>query len=93
MNADAITDAERYPTLTEDGRRMLEFLREHPHAPIFRNESGNRLTADEVALVRGFEREARLAEVGWRPGERPLTRAVTSLVVLHGDPLPEALAG
>ena len=57
MNADAITDAERYPTLTEDGRRMLEFLREHPHAPIFRNQSGNRLTADEVSRVREFERD------------------------------------
>jgi phenylacetate-CoA ligase len=71
MNADVITDAERYPTLTENGRRMLEFLREHPHAPIFRNESGNRLTVEEVTLVREFERDAKLAEVGWRPGELP----------------------
>ena len=71
MNPDVITDAERYPTLTEDGRRMLEFLREHPHAPIFRNESGNRLTADEVTQVRKFERDAKSAEVGWRPGELP----------------------
>ena len=48
---------ERYPTLTEDGRRMLERLREHRHAPIFSNESGNRLTADDVETVRAFERE------------------------------------
>jgi len=71
MNPDTITDAERFPTLTEEGRRMLDFLREHPHAPIFRNESGNRLTADEVSRVREFERDALLAEVGWRPGELP----------------------
>lgn len=71
MNADVITDAERYPTLTEAGRRMLQFLREHPHAPLFRNESGNRLTANELTLVREFEHESRLAEVGWPPGELP----------------------
>jgi phenylacetate-CoA ligase len=69
MNPELIADAERYPTLTEDGRRMLQFLREHPHAPIFRNESGNRLTAEDVARVREFE--AQSAEVGWRPGELP----------------------
>ena len=72
MNADLITDAEGHPTLTEDGRRTLQFLREHPHAPIFRNESGNHLRADDVAKVREFEREVQAAEVGWRPGgERP----------------------
>src|SRR5882672_3769676 len=71
MNPEIITDAERYPTLTEEGRRMLEFLREHPHAPIFRNESGNRLTAYDVAQVREFERHAQSAETGWRPGELP----------------------
>ncbi len=57
MIPDTITDTDRYPTLTEAGRRMLQFLREHPHAPIYRNESGNRLTADEVSALRGFEAE------------------------------------
>src|SRR6478609_7378489 len=50
-------DAERYPTLSESGRRLLERLREHPHAPLFRNQSGNRLTLEDVATVRAFERE------------------------------------
>src|SRR5262249_3638194 len=71
MKTDPITDAERYPTLTEDGRKMLQLLKEHPHAPIYRNESGNRLTTEDVDLVRGFEREALAADVGWRPGDRP----------------------
>src|SRR5688572_4333577 len=71
MNPDTITDADRYPTLTEDGRRLLEFMREHPHAPIFRNQSGNRLSADDVSRAREFEREATSAEVGWRPSELP----------------------
>ncbi|HEX8906815.1 MAG TPA: AMP-binding protein [Longimicrobiaceae bacterium] len=68
---DEITDAERYPTLTEDGRRMLAFLRDHPAAPIYRNRSGNRLTAEEVERVRAFDAEVRAAEVGWRAGELP----------------------
>jgi phenylacetate-CoA ligase len=71
MNGETITDAERYPTLTEHGRRMLEFLREHPHAPIYRHQSGNRLTADDVARVRAFEREALAAVVGWPLGGQP----------------------
>lgn len=71
MNNEISSDAERYPTLTEAGRRMLEFLREHPAAPIFRNESGNRLTADDVVRVREFERQTLAADVGWRPGELP----------------------
>ena len=71
MKTETITDADRYPTLTEDGRRMLEFMREHPHAPTFRNQSGNRLNVDDLSRVREFEREAQSAEVGWRPSELP----------------------
>jgi phenylacetate-CoA ligase len=65
------TDAARYPTLTEHGRRLLDFMREHPHAPIYRNESGNRLTAEDVQRVREFERDVATATVGWKPGTIP----------------------
>lgn len=71
MNPESITDADRYPTLSESGRRMLQFLREHPHAPIFRNESGNRLTTEDLERVREFERETQSADAGWRPGQLP----------------------
>jgi phenylacetate-CoA ligase len=57
------TDAERYPTLTEAGRRMLQRLREHPHAPSFRNQSGNRLTLQDLAQARAFEQEVANAVV------------------------------
>jgi phenylacetate-CoA ligase len=57
------SDLERYPTLSEHGRRMLQRLSEHPHAPMFRNQSGNRLTAEDVATVHAFEREVAVAEV------------------------------
>lgn len=66
-----ITDADRYPTLTSAGREMLTFLREHPAAPIYRNQSGNRLTADDVRQVRDFERIALSARAGWPPDAPP----------------------
>ena len=81
MRQDTITDADRYPTLTDDGRAMLRFLREHPRAPIFRNESGNRLTDRDVERVRSFEREVLSATVGWRDGDEP---AWIREVIRHG---------
>lgn len=56
-------ETERYPTLTEHGRRMLKFLSEHPCAPIYRNQSGNRLTAADVEAVREFEKEVLAAQI------------------------------
>lgn len=77
---ETITDQDRYPTLSEAGREMLRFLREHPHAPIYRNQSGNRLTNDDINKVRVFEREVEQAEVYWLTGEQPhwLTEFVQS---------------
>ena len=69
--SDDLTDAERYPTLTEAGRRMLEFMREHPHAPIYRNSSGNRLNAEEVARLRETEAEVLTAKIAWTPQSPP----------------------
>ena len=65
------TDAERFPTLTEHGAQMLDFLREHPCAPVFRNRSGNRLTCEEVAAAKVFEAEVASAPPSWTPGSRP----------------------
>lgn len=64
-------DRERYPTLTEAGQRMLDFMREHPNAPIYRNRSGNRLLADEVQAMHAFERDTLAASVGWQSGTQP----------------------
>jgi phenylacetate-CoA ligase len=60
-----ITEKDRYPSLTDQGRAMLRFLREHPHAPIYRNESGNRLTEQDMVQVHAFEREVESADAGW----------------------------
>ena len=68
------SDRENFPTLSPAGREMLRFLREHPAAPIYRNRSGNRLLAEEVAALRAFEREAQDAEIGWPCGGTPRWR-------------------
>ena len=66
-----VYDAERFPTLGKAGRRMLDFLRNHPAAPVYRNASGNRLLPAEVEQLRQFEREVDGASVGWAPGQLP----------------------
>ena len=71
MNSETITDKDRYPVLSEHGRHMLQFLREHPQAPVFRNESGHRLSPDDVEHVRAFEKEVAAATLGWRPNQLP----------------------
>ena len=71
MMPSTLSDSDRYPTLTSAGRELLRFMREHPHAPIFRNESGNRLSADEVEQVRALEREALEGVIGWQPNQPP----------------------
>ncbi len=67
MNAEsaspAATDADRYPTLTGSGRQTLDRLREHPRAPVYRNQSGNRLTVADVEAARVFERETLAADL------------------------------
>jgi phenylacetate-CoA ligase len=80
------------PTLTAHGQRMLNFLREHPAAPRFSNQSGNRLLADEVEALRGFVDEVQSAPVGWPHGGKPdwlaahvaqLRREVPAFRALH----------
>ncbi|MDR7049824.1 phenylacetate-CoA ligase [Duganella sp. 3397] len=74
MSSDATAlddERERFPTLTPAGRAMLDFLREHPAAPTYRNQSGNKLLAHEVEEVRAFERDVAAASVGWPADRRP----------------------
>ena len=71
MNAIEPTDADRYPLLGDAGRRMLDFLREHPRAPLYRNHSGHRLDADDLAHVRREAAFVLAAEVGWPRDRHP----------------------
>ena len=71
MNATEPTDADRFPLLSDSGRRMLDFLREHPNAPIYRNQSGNRLDETDLAYVRREEAAVLAADVGWPRNGHP----------------------
>ena len=57
------TDSERFPILSDAGRRMLEFMREHPAAPRFHNHSGHRLQAEDLPGLRFFTDEVAQANV------------------------------
>lgn len=87
------SDAERHPTLTEGGRRMLQRLREHRHAPLFRNESGNRLTAADVQTVRDFEQEVLEAVVPEQREEAALWLPEYLARVYREVPLYRAMGG
>jgi phenylacetate-CoA ligase len=51
---------------------MLQRLREHPHAPRYTAQSGNRLTAEYLRRVRAYESELRAARAGWAHGQAPV---------------------
>ncbi|HPH96314.1 MAG TPA: hypothetical protein PKW33_07250 [Anaerolineaceae bacterium] len=62
---------ERTPLLTEDGRRLLQQLEEHPNKPQFNDHCGDFLTAAGLDQVRAFQRRLLGAAGGWLPGEKP----------------------
>jgi phenylacetate-CoA ligase len=66
-----MSDSDRFPLLTEAGRALLKRLREHPHAPRYTAQCGNRLTPDYLRRVRAFDAELRNAPMGWPPGRLP----------------------
>lgn len=66
-----LTDVERYPGLTAHGQRMLDHLAQLPHAPLYRNRAGHRLTADDLAQVLAFETEVAQSQAGTRIGKSP----------------------
>ena len=65
------SDLDYCPTLTPAGGRMLEKLRSHPAAPRYRNRSGNKLLAAEVAALRAYEQEVMEATIGWSAAAPP----------------------
>jgi phenylacetate-CoA ligase len=66
-----MSDSERFPLLTDAGRALLKRLREHPSAPKYTAECGNRLTAEYLARVQAFEKELHTTPVGWPVGRQP----------------------
>ena len=44
-------DYQRLPDLDETGKRILQKIIQHPHAPIFRNRSGHFLTKEQQEFI------------------------------------------
>jgi phenylacetate-CoA ligase len=68
---DTLTDGERFPLLTDEGHKLLQRLREHPHAPRYTATCGNRLTAEYLRQVLEYEAELNVAPKGWGQGTLP----------------------
>ncbi|HEY9787314.1 MAG TPA: hypothetical protein V6D17_18125 [Candidatus Obscuribacterales bacterium] len=66
-----LTDEERFPLLSEAGRKLLLRLREHRHAPRFNHQCGDRLNLEAVERIRQFEIELRTTPVTWTVGQPP----------------------
>lgn len=72
MNPDRpLTIKERFPLLTEEGRKMLHWMWEHPSAPRYTHECGDRLTSEAIERIRDYEKELFATPKGWQQGERP----------------------
>ncbi|MEG0191588.1 MAG: AMP-binding protein [Stenotrophomonas sp.] len=88
------TDADRYPALSPAGRAMLQLMREHPSAPIFRNASGNRLLPDEIEALRGYEQDIGHARFDWTPEQPPawlqahVAEVLAQVPYYRGQPKP-----
>ena len=50
-------DYQRLPDLDETGKRILQKIIQHPHAPIFRNRSGHFLTKEQQEKLQQQEAE------------------------------------
>lgn len=66
-----LTEADRYPLMTDRGRAYLRALREHPHAPDFNHQCGDRLDAAAIERIRRWEREVVPQTARWRADEPP----------------------
>jgi phenylacetate-CoA ligase len=72
MRYDApLTDEERFPLLGEEGRKLLLWMWEHPHAPRYNFKCGDRLTGESLQRVRDYETELNTSHKGWALGEPP----------------------
>jgi phenylacetate-CoA ligase len=66
-----LSDAQRFPLLTERGRARLKALREHAHAPRYNHPCGEQLTSEGLEQVLAFETALQTAPRGWQHGETP----------------------
>ncbi|WPF81859.1 AMP-binding protein [Sanguibacter sp. 4.1] len=65
FSAVALTDAERWPSLSEEDFAGMQALRDHPHAPAWVHVCGDRVVPDDLPVLR--ERAADAAQRSWEP--------------------------
>ncbi len=86
----ALTDHERWPTLTEGGATQLTRWRTHPDAPTWVHETGDRLTEEQLDRVRRpLSRDGWLEEHLETARGLPRYRKLTGLTLLSDFPLIE----
>jgi phenylacetate-CoA ligase len=66
-----LTESERFPLITETGQRLLRRLQEHPRAPRYNHQCGDRLTAAGRARVQAFEVSLATDPARWAPEHPP----------------------
>jgi phenylacetate-CoA ligase len=71
MRNQTLTEDQRFPLLTDDGRRLLKRLQEHTNAPRYNYGCGDQLTREGLERIRAYEAELRTAQRGWLHGELP----------------------
>jgi len=71
MRNSSLSEAQRYPLLTDDGRRLLKRLLEHPNAPRYNFQCGDQLAREHLERVRAYEAELNAAKNEWAFGETP----------------------
>jgi phenylacetate-CoA ligase len=71
MRNSSLSEEQRYPLLTDDGRRLLKRLLEHPAAPRYNFQCGDQLAREHLERVRAYEAELNAAQNEWAFGETP----------------------
>lgn len=66
-----LSEAERLPLLTNEGRKLLKWLHEHPHAPKYNYQCGDQLTGEMLERVQAYEEEMRTAKKDWSNDRLP----------------------
>jgi phenylacetate-CoA ligase len=66
-----LTEAERFPLLTDRSRALLRRLQQHAHAPRWSYQCGERLDDAGLADVQAFAERQRLERRGWKFGQSP----------------------
>ena len=66
-----ISEQDRFPLAKEAGWRMLNRLRQHPHAPSYTYHCGEKLSVDALRQVRGFANRLTKSPSRWTADSLP----------------------